>query len=124
MSEMTAFGYRPGTGQLYMLDSRVKLVSFLLISLSVLKASPLALAVLTLGLIGLIQTLRLSFLSVIKELRYIGLLLFLILIVRAVSVSGLLSSSSLSSMSGSLIIRFRGARVPSAHAYLVLSFEL
>ena len=84
MAELTAFHFRPGTSLLHTLDVRFKILSFVLISISSLKAYPLSLSILTLVIFYAILISYLRFKSILKELRYFFVLLVFILIARAV----------------------------------------
>ena len=89
MAELTVFGYRSGTSLLYGLDVRMKLVSIIFISHTGLQAGLFGHMILTIGLVFLIKSIRLSFFSALRELRYFLLLLLFILIARGMSVPGL-----------------------------------
>ena len=89
MAELTVFGYRSGTSLLYGLDVRMKLVSIILISLASLRTGLFGLMILTAILVFLIKSIRFSFLSVVKELRYFLILLLFVIIARGMSVPGL-----------------------------------
>lgn len=86
MAELTAFHFRPGTSLLHTLDVRFKILSFVLISISSIKAYPPALSILTLTVFYAILISCLQFKSILKELRYFFVLLVFIFIARAVFV--------------------------------------
>lgn len=88
MAELIALSFRPGTSLLHRLDVRFKLILLILISLSTLKADVPALAVLTAVLIAALTHARVSLRSILKDLRYVLILLIFILIARALSTPG------------------------------------
>lgn len=88
MVELTAFSYHPEISGIHSMDARFKLLFLVLISLSSLSADPLALLILTVVLTAMIISIRLPFRAIVKELRYILFLLFLVFIARALSTPG------------------------------------
>ncbi|QTA87519.1 energy-coupling factor transporter transmembrane component T family protein [Desulfonema magnum] len=88
MAELTVFGYRTGTSLLHILDSRFKLACLILISLASLKAYIPGLSLLILLLVFAIIHIRVSFISVLKEIQYFLILLTFVLIARALSTPG------------------------------------
>ena len=89
MAELTAFHFHPGTSLLHTLDVRFKILSFVLISISSLKAYPLSLSILTLVIFYAILISYLRFKSILKELRYFFVLLVFIFAARAIFASAL-----------------------------------
>jgi energy-coupling factor transporter transmembrane protein EcfT len=83
---LTVFGYRSGTSFIYVLDVRVKLASLVLISLISLRMGPLGLLILTIALLLLMRSARVSCLSAFWELRFFLIFLAFIIFTRGVSV--------------------------------------
>jgi len=88
MTELTAFGYRPGTTLLHRMDVRFKILFLILISLSSLKTTPPALLVLTLVLSALMLDARFPVRRVIKEMRYFIVLLLMVFAARCLTTPG------------------------------------
>ena len=88
MAELTVFGYRSGAGLLHALDIRVKLASLVVISLTSLNMGPLGLCLLSLGLYGLMHSVRISFSAMFRELRLFLAFLVMILLTRGCVLSG------------------------------------
>ncbi|MBN1931388.1 MAG: energy-coupling factor transporter transmembrane protein EcfT [Desulfobacterales bacterium] len=88
MADLTAFSYHPGRSFLHLLDVRFKIIFLILISLTGMQADPPALCLLTFLFLCLIKSSRLSLISILKELRYFLVLLFFVLIARALSTPG------------------------------------
>ncbi len=88
MAELTAFSFRTGNSLLHGLDARFKLVFLALISFAGLKAYLPGLFILTLALAAVMIHTRLSFLSVLKEIRYFLILLLFVFAARALSTPG------------------------------------
>ena len=87
MAELTVFGYRPGASFMHALDVRIKLALLVLISLTSLRMDPLGLSILSMVLILLTRSIRISLWTVVKEIRFFFILLLLIFISRGVSLS-------------------------------------
>jgi len=85
---MSPISYRLGTGALHALDARFKFVILIVLSLSVVKAGALHLALLACGQIALLSFLGCSFKSLTTELRYLLVLLLLVFLVRAFTMPG------------------------------------
>lgn len=90
MAELTSFGYLAGDTLLHHLDARFKILCVILLSVVSLNLKFLELGVMTVLLLGAIFYARLPLLSGLKELRYFSVLLFLIIIARALSQGGTL----------------------------------
>ncbi len=88
MAELTAFSFRTGASLLHKLDVRFKLGFLILISLTGLKADPLALCVITFVLIAVIIDTRLPIKVILKELRYFLILLLFVFIARILTTPG------------------------------------
>ena len=89
MAELTVFGYRSGASFLYTLDIRVKLASLVLISLTSLQMGLPGLLTLTIGLLVLMRSARVSCLPALRELRFFLIFLVIIIFTHGVSVSGI-----------------------------------
>jgi energy-coupling factor transporter transmembrane protein EcfT len=85
---MNPLGYRSGSTPVHLLDVRIKFAVMLLVSLSIIKAGPLHLALLICGQMVLLCYLGYSFKSVLTELRSIFVLLSLVFIVRSITMPG------------------------------------
>jgi energy-coupling factor transporter transmembrane protein EcfT len=83
MAELTIFNYRPGTSAVHTIDARFKIGCLVLISLSILNAHSLGLSVLSLSIVAVLISIRVSFGSFLKELRYFLIFLFFVFIARA-----------------------------------------
>lgn len=88
MAELTAFSFRIGDSLLHRLDVRFKLVFLALISFACLEAYLPGLSILTLTLAAAMIHTRLSFLAVLKEIRYFLILLLFVFTARALSTPG------------------------------------
>lgn len=88
MPELTPFSYRAGTSALHRLDVRFKLVCLIFISLASLKAYFMPLFLLNLLALLLLLHIRVSLLSVLKEIRYFFILLLFVFTARALSTPG------------------------------------
>jgi len=88
MAELTVFGFRQGTSLLHRLDVRFKLIFLVLISLSSLRAQVAGLFLLTLILVLALIHVRVSLGSILRDLRYVSVLLVFIFVTRALSTSG------------------------------------
>lgn len=85
---MNPIAYRSGTTPVHLLDARIKFALLMLLSLSIVKAGLLHLALLLCGLMALLAILGASPQSICKELRYLFALLTLVFIVRALTMPG------------------------------------
>lgn len=85
MADLTVFRYRFGTGLLYAIDIRVKLVSLVLISFTSLQMRFPGLSVLTLLIACLMRSARISGMVLFRELRWFLILLGVILFSRGCS---------------------------------------
>ncbi len=88
MAELTPFSYHAGRSLLHGLDARFKLAFLILISLSSLKSQLFALCLFAPALCLLMFHIRISFASVIREIRYFLILLVFVFAARALSVPG------------------------------------
>lgn len=88
MAELSAFNFRPGSSVLHGLDVRFKLLFLVLISVTSLKAYPVALSVLTLVLVASLLHAQRSLKSILKAFRYFFVLLAFIFFARALSTPG------------------------------------
>ena len=88
MAELIALGFRQGTSFLHRLDVRFKLIFLVLVSLSSLKTQVAGLSILSLVLLLAIIHVRVPFGSVLRDLRYVLILLVFIFVTRALSTSG------------------------------------
>jgi len=88
MAELTALSYSRGDSFLHELDVRIKLISLILISFTVLRADPLALSILSSILILMMVNSRMPVKSSLKAFRYFFLLLLLVFLARAFSTPG------------------------------------
>lgn len=88
MAELTPFAYCSGNSLFHRLDVRCKLLCLALISLSSLNAQSAALALLTALLFLAMIHIRLSFRSVLGEMRYFFILLAFVFSARALSTPG------------------------------------
>ncbi|MEZ4527275.1 MAG: energy-coupling factor transporter transmembrane component T [Desulfobacterales bacterium] len=88
MAELSEFSFRPGRSALHRLDARFKLVFLMLLSLRILHAGFSGLGLFTSLLLLSLLHLRLSFFSLIKEMRYFLFLLFFVFLARAAFMPG------------------------------------
>jgi energy-coupling factor transporter transmembrane protein EcfT len=88
MAELTHFSYQPGNSFLHRLDVRFKLLFVVLIGLTGLRIHFTPLALLTVMAIVLIYQVQVQPMAVMKELRYLGYLLFVVFAARAVTTPG------------------------------------
>ena len=88
MAELTAFSFHPGASLLHKLDIRFKIVFLVLISLASLRATSLALCILTFVLIALMINTRLPVKVIVKELRYFLILLLFVFVARTLTTPG------------------------------------
>jgi len=88
MAELISSGYRHGNSFLHRLDGRFKLLFLILISISSLKTEFSGLFVISVFASILIFNIRIPFISVVVELRYLFIFLLFVFIVRAVSTPG------------------------------------
>lgn len=88
MAEITTLGFRPGHSLFHRLDARFKLLCLAVIGIAVLQCGIWGLAGLTVpGLAGIFR-LGIPLRSMLKELRYLAVLLFLVFAARALSTPG------------------------------------
>ena len=78
MAALTPFYYRHGNSILHVLDTRFKIVLMVMLSLSILDASPFGLLGITLLLACLFLHVRIPITIVLAELRYFFLLLLIV----------------------------------------------
>ncbi len=88
MAALTPFYYRHGNSILHVLDTRFKIVLMVMLSLSILDASPFGLLGITLLLACLFLLVRIPITFVLAELRYFFLLLLIVFILRLISTPG------------------------------------
>jgi len=88
MSSLSIFTYRYGDSFIHQLDIRFKFISLIIISLGILNSDFKGLFLYTLILNGFMIHSRLSFISLLKELRYFFILLLFVWIARSLSAPG------------------------------------
>jgi len=88
MTDVTVFSFQSGNTWLHGLDVRVKLAALVLLTLSSIHIPPLKLTAMIAALLCLIKYLDLSFITVLKELRFFIVLLLIIFATRLLSASG------------------------------------
>lgn len=88
MAELTLFSYKTGRTILHETDARVKLLSLVLICLSVLRVYHTGLTVLSCFLALLVVHIRMPILKALAELKFFLMLVAVIWITRAVSLPG------------------------------------
>ena len=88
MAELTGFHYRPGSSVLHRLDVRMKLALLAVFSAACLHASSAGLLLLGLPLLAAALISRVVPSVPSRELRWLGLLLSLVFVARAVSTDG------------------------------------
>jgi energy-coupling factor transporter transmembrane protein EcfT len=88
MAALTPFSFRPGKTLLHGFDVRFKLISVVVISLSLVNAAAAALSVITALFVLLSFHIRIPILDSVKELRYILFLLVLVFFARLFSTPG------------------------------------
>jgi energy-coupling factor transporter transmembrane protein EcfT len=88
MAELTAFSYHPGSTFLHGLDNRLKLVCMAAFSLASLAAGPRGLLLACMMLVLIISGCRISFRSMIAEMRYFIFLVLFVFIARALTQPG------------------------------------
>jgi biotin transport system permease protein len=88
MAELNVLGFKTGDSMLHRLDVRFKLMFFVLISISSLRANIFSLFLLTAVLTAALKHSGLPIKSALKDLRYIFLLLLFVFVARSLSVPG------------------------------------
>jgi energy-coupling factor transporter transmembrane protein EcfT len=88
VAELTAFGYFSGSTLLHLLDARFKLLFIILLSLVVLNLHFLSLGILSCLLPGVIIYSRLPMFQMLKQLRYLFILLIFVFAARVLSTGG------------------------------------
>jgi len=88
VGELSTFSFLPGQTSLHRMDTRIKLLGLMLISLLSLGAGVLALSVLSVLMIVLAVDCGLALTGLARELRYFFFLLLLIFIARSLSTPG------------------------------------
>lgn len=88
MAELSAFSFCPVKSAFHKLDARFKLICLMLLSLSILHAGFSGLGLFTFILLLSLLHIRISFFSLIKEMRYFFLLLFFVFLARAIFIPG------------------------------------
>jgi biotin transport system permease protein len=88
MAELNALGFKTGDSMLHRLDVRFKLMFFVFISVSSLRANIFSLFLLTIVLTAALIYVGLPIKSALKDLRYIFLLLLFVFVARSLSVPG------------------------------------
>jgi len=88
MAELTTLGFRPGRSLFHRLDARFKLLCLAMISITVLRAGVWGLTGLTVPGLAAVCRLGIPLRSMLKELRYLAVLLFLVFAARALSTPG------------------------------------
>ena len=88
MAELSEFAFRPGSSVFHRLDPRFKLIFLMLLSLSILHARFSGLGLFTSVLILCLFHIRISFVSLTKEMRWFFLLLFSVFLARSIFIPG------------------------------------
>jgi energy-coupling factor transporter transmembrane protein EcfT len=88
MAELTIFSYRSGNSFVHQFDVRFKILILIIISMVSLNVRFLSLTILSFIFAILVIHCRIDFKSFFKEIRYFLILLFIILIARALSTKG------------------------------------
>jgi energy-coupling factor transporter transmembrane protein EcfT len=88
MVQLTSITFSPGSTRLHHLDTRFKLALMVLVSLSTIHASALALAMLSLIFISQLYILRIHLIDLARELRLFLLLLAFVFSARMLSTPG------------------------------------
>jgi biotin transport system permease protein len=88
MAELNVLGFKTGNSMLHRLDVRFKLMFFVFISVSSLRANIFSLFLLTIVLAAALMHAGLPVKSALKDLRYIFLLLLFVFVARSLSVPG------------------------------------
>ncbi len=88
MSSLSIFTYRYGNSFIHQLDIRFKFISLIIISLGIMNSDFKGLFLYTLILNGFMIHARLSFISLLKELRYFFIMLIFVWIARLLSTPG------------------------------------
>jgi energy-coupling factor transporter transmembrane protein EcfT len=89
MAELTLFGYQPGHTVVHRLDVRFKLGCLVLLSLAGLKTGIAGIFLALVAIGGLLALIGVTFGALIRELRYLFVLLVALFIIRAVSTPGI-----------------------------------
>ena len=88
MAELTVFNYWPGTTILHRTDIRCKIIMLLVVNLLVLKTSPIGLVLTSFFLILLLRILKITFKTVLLNLRLFFLIFLFIILARSLSIQG------------------------------------
>jgi energy-coupling factor transporter transmembrane protein EcfT len=88
MVELTGFHYRPGSSVLHRLDVRMKLALLAALSMACLHLSAAGLLLLGLALLGIARMSRAAPAIHAREMRWLGLLLAVVFVARALSTEG------------------------------------
>jgi biotin transport system permease protein len=88
MAELNVLGFKTGNSLLHRLDVRFKLMFFVFISVSSLRANIFSLFLLTIVLTAALMHAGMPVKSALKDLRYIFLLLLFVFVARSLSVPG------------------------------------
>ena len=88
MAELNVLGYLPGTSTYHRMDVRFKLMGFICISLTCLSASARGMGIATITVALIFCTAQLPLRLILRELRYLGVLLILILCSRCLFTPG------------------------------------
>jgi len=88
MAELALWGYRPGRTLLHRLDPRFGLLILIMFSLTVLRAGLPALVLFSIACIGLSGHLGIGIARLIRELRYVAVLLLFIVAARGLVTAG------------------------------------
>ena len=88
MAESLALHFQPGKSVLHQFDPRLKTLSLLIVSPSIMIARPAGLMILSLALMATMSRTGLNWRSVVRELRYFGFLLLAVFLSRAVFTPG------------------------------------
>lgn len=88
MAELTLIFYRPGTSLLHVLDPRIKLASLIAISIASITSGLTAMVLASCLAASLLFQARLSFSTLIIEVRYFFILLVFVFLARALTTPG------------------------------------
>ena len=88
MDQLTSFTYQPGTSLLHMLDVRCKIISLCLLSLSIIKADFISLALINTIITALVINAGIKPVVIFRDLKYFFILLVFVFAARALTTDG------------------------------------
>jgi energy-coupling factor transporter transmembrane protein EcfT len=88
VAQLTGIGFQPGNSFLHGLDARSKLICFILLTLIVLQLKLAGFVVFSVGMAGLLKSVRFKPKTIFFELRYFFPLLFFVVLARGISTPG------------------------------------